>query len=47
METFCDCCGNSKRVRWYLYDENAEVELCIPCVKAIRENGETCERIAL
>jgi hypothetical protein len=27
----CDCCLRTRSIRWYLIDENAEMELCEGC----------------
>jgi ribosome-binding protein aMBF1 (putative translation factor) len=47
MET-CECCGrssNTVHIAWYLYDDNAEIELCRKCVQSLRAEGETVERM--
>jgi len=40
----CEMCFTRKG-RWYVVDDNAEVTLCAPCVKDLRAHGEKVEPI--
>ncbi len=45
MTEYCECCGESRTVKWYLLDDNAEVTLCNNCVEDLKGIGEKVERI--
>lgn len=39
----CECCFESRKVRWTCVDNNWEAELCQPCREALRRLGEKVE----
>lgn len=43
MDT-CECCGK-RQGKWYVWDGNAEMTLCRPCVREMRAAGEDVEPI--